>query len=163
MTKRKMTSEQKTGFKTPESYFENFTAQRLLDKGKKLPPESGFKIPADYFEKIAINPVEKKEKTVIPLFSKKIAIMLSAAAAIALLIFLNLDRSVQNKITDDHLSPAEIEHYIDNNNFDFEILEIDVSYDREFQDLNEELNKINRDSLLEYLIQNSEATTLLNN
>lgn len=173
MTKKTKNQKSGSGFKTPDGYFDHFQVNLSENESNEVRLEeveaSGFKVPQDYFEEFSVDLSEKKEKSgrVISFFSKRNLVRLGGIAAIFILglfIFQNPPQPVTN-VANTVLSQGDIEDYIDNNDIDFYTL--DFSYftkneNTSAEDLKIELNQINQKTLLNYLSENSEVTTLLN-
>ena len=91
MKKNNLKNINKTGFKVPQDYFENFEDILLSElKLKGASAHSGFKVPKGYFENLdgqIINAIEKdKDHKVIPLFAwKKVAYAAAVAASLVLM------------------------------------------------------------------------------
>ena len=126
---------------------------------------------ASYFENMADNIIAKETKktTVIPLFKKPSSWAISAAASIAILVFLNFPGSKNNNVllSLNDISTSEIESYIDHNiaDFDSDLISEFISEEKfeetALEELKEieiieavestiELDNINSDEILDY-------------
>ena len=99
----------KTGFKTPDNYFDavedNIMNAIKKENSLNISKETGFITPENYFdtiEDVIINKIEKKNTTkVITLFSKRNLIYASSIAAAILIMFgiyLNKDNDILEEI-----------------------------------------------------------------
>ncbi|WP_052823520.1 hypothetical protein [Neotamlana sedimentorum] len=106
----------KTGFKTPQDYFNNFDDSLLsVAKLKDNASAPGFKIPDNYFKTLEVAVTEKisseKKPKVIPLFNKRnILYATSIAAAVVLLFSLTLFNNEKNSWNT--LDIETVENYI---------------------------------------------------
>ncbi len=120
MKKNKLHNNIKSGFKTPEGYFDSLEEHIMSElKLKELSNSSGFKTPDNYFsnlEDTITSQVSKKETKVIKLFTKKRLIYISGIAAAILLLF---NVSIFNKIEEWPTDFQTVETYI---------LEEDINY-----------------------------------
>ncbi|WP_121665731.1 hypothetical protein [Mesonia aquimarina] len=157
---------QESGFKTPKNYFENFKVElpatnTELDFTKEK--NAGFTVPKNYFNNFEVNlPVEEKETKVISLFSTKNIFKIASVAAVLIFVISILNKSSDNFITNDDLNQAAIEDYIDNNEIDYNSQDLYFTFKNNNQIIEKELEDINREELLEYLTENTEITSLLN-
>lgn len=173
MTKKTKNQQSRSGFKTPDGYFDHFQVKLSENESNQARFEeveaSGFKVPENYFEEFTVDLSENTEKSgrVISLFSRKNILRLGGVAAIFILglfLFENSSQPVTN-VANNVIDQSDIEDYIDNNDIDFYTL--DFSYftkneNNSAENLKTELNQIDQKTLLNYLSENSEVTTLLN-
>jgi len=112
MKKFNLKNIKRSGFKTPEDYFDKFEAS-VLNQDKIKNSGNGFKVPEGYFETIEdtiLNKVNQKESKVIQLFSRKsIITSLSIAASIFLLFNLSI---FEKRITFDSLDNETLENFV---------------------------------------------------
>ena len=148
-------------FKTPESYFENFSdalKDKLSEDKLDLPQEDGYAVPENYFNGVhasILEKLEKKETKVVQLHPyKKYYAAVASIAAIAL-VFLGLNWNTTPEVTWEDIAHTEIEAYFENNDFDltsYEIAEVLPIDELEINDILE--NQFNEDNVLEYLNEN---------
>ncbi|MEJ2112749.1 MAG: hypothetical protein P8X62_03255, partial [Flavobacteriaceae bacterium] len=112
MKKYKFKNIKRSGFTTPEDYFEKFEVS-FLSQDKILSPDNGFKVPQGYFESVedtVLSKVNQKENKVIQLFNRKTVIAgLSIAASILLLFNLSI---FEKQITFDSLDYETLEDFV---------------------------------------------------
>ncbi len=159
----------KNPFKTPESYFEDFSEKltsRLSEEGTSLPENDGFIVPNNYFEGLHKNIQQKlkvEETKVIPLHPyKKYYYAVASIAAIALVLFA-LNQNTSKEITFEDIANSEIENYFENNELDFstyEIAELVPVDELEIGDIL--LNGLDDEKVMEYLDNNTENFEELN-
>lgn len=101
----------KSGFKTPQNYFETFEANiKTTAQLKENVPQSGFKTPNNYFDTFTVAiPTLKKDTKVIPLYKKIVLSVGSIAAAILLFFSLNL---FKKDVNFNSLSTATLDSYL---------------------------------------------------
>ena len=154
----------KTGFKTPDNYFDSFE-EKLLNKLSietevLIDNKTGYKIPKDYFdafEKELLSKVEKPEPKVIPLFNTRKLYYVASVAAILIFSLFIINPTYSDPITFDDLEYASIEEYINTENIDISAVELADLYGVETNDLDHiSFLNIEDDNILEYL---SEETT----
>ena len=157
----------KTGFKVPNTYFEDFKVDfsRNEDKNTSILSSiksTGLKTPENYFEDFKVNiPLEEKKATkVISIRRNKVFTFISTAAAVALFILLIYkEDSVIPEASE--LSRLAIEDYLEQNEFDFEN-EIDYKNNADLSDFHSQLNTVDNEAILEYLSNNTDMTSFLN-
>lgn len=173
MTKKTKNQQSRAGFKTPSGYFDQFQVGLPENESNQARFEeveaSGFKVPHNYFDEFTVDLSEDLGKSgrVIPLFSRRNLLRLGGIAAILILgifIFPKQSQPVTN-IANNVIDKGDIEDYIDNHDIDFYTL--DFSYftkneNSNAQNLRAELNQIDQKTLLNYLSENAEVTTFLN-
>jgi hypothetical protein len=159
---------QKSGFKVPENYFDNFE-KRIFNKieTETLPKETGFKAPDGYFDSLEDTLLQrlnakKNHQKVISLNSRKTWIYLTAIAACLTIIVSMLirDESIVKQI--DSLKTASIENYIEEGYLDLESYEVLALLDDEdLTNINFESDIFSEELLEDYLLENSIEETLL--
>lgn len=154
----------KTGFKTPDNYFESFD-EKLLNKlsiktDVQVENKTGFKVPEGYFdsfEKELMNKIKKTEPKVISIFNKKNFYYVASVAAILIFSLFIINPTYSDPITFDNLEYASIEEYINTESLDISAMELADLYGVETNDLdNISFLEIDDENILEYL---SEETT----
>lgn len=164
MKKKQLTYHNESGFKVPKNYFENFEGHlfsklnenKVLDK--KL--DTGFEVPENYFEKFELDLPKEKETRVIALFSRR---QLKFAASIAAMLVFML--SIFNdygtkKISFSTIGYETVEAYLENDNVDFNNLEIERIISKDYQSAELKFNKIGEDALFDYLMNTSTELSL---
>jgi len=156
----------KTGFKTPEDYFNNLENRILdnikMDKTLKGIDNTGFNMPDGYLNTVEDAVFSKLPSTndikIVSLFSKRSLIYLSGVAAAALLFFNLFYNSTTTTL--DNIDIELVENYIINEGFDtYEIAALLTEYQ-----LTEELfvnDYIIDDDLENYILDNSSIEDLL--
>lgn len=154
----------KTGFKTPDNYFESFD-EKLLNKlsiktDVPVEKETGFKVPKGYFDSFEnelLNKIDKPTPKVISLFSTSKFYYAASVAAIIVFSLFIINPTYSDPITFDNLEYASIEEYINTEILDITAIELADLYEVETKDLdNISFLNIEDDNILEYL---SEETT----
>jgi len=117
MKNKKLHSVKKSGFETPNNYFETFEEQLLRNiKLSETVEKSGFKTPEDYFETFEDKfqqTFEKQNNTkVIALFNWKQVASVAAIAACLLLMF-TLFYPQQDDLAFEDIETVAIENYLD--------------------------------------------------
>ncbi len=158
-----------SGFKTPENYFENFEKQ-LFSKIEEvnLPKSAGFKVPTGYFEsleeKVLLNAIpSEKSRKVISLFSNRKLGYVAAIAACLVLCFMLFKPN--HSISEDFnsLQMATIENYINDGNLNLDIYDVTTIFnDEDISAVNFENLKFSDGALKNYLMENIDEETLLN-
>jgi len=159
----------KNPFKTPESYFENFS-DGLLDKLSEekldLPKEDGFTIPENYFDALHEN-IQKKlnteETKVVQLHPYRKYYAVAASIAAIVIVFLGFNWSTPEEVTFDDLASADIESYFESNELGlttYEIAEVLPVDELEINDILE--NQFEEENVIEYLNENIDDIEDLN-
>ncbi|WP_338359442.1 hypothetical protein [Yeosuana marina] len=156
----------KTGFKVPKDYFENFEDMLLSElKLKETSKNTGFKVPEDYFKSLDSHITEAVKKDnkpkVIKLFTWKKASYATAIAASLILMF-NVFYTQKNTLTLDNIETVSIENYLLNEDFqttDMASLLTNEDLD-DFDSI--ELN-FQEESLEDYVFENSEIEDIISN
>jgi len=118
MKKENLHNIKKTGFKTPENYFETFSErlnERLNEKDVIGVKNAGFKIPENYFETFESNFTDKlndKEETKIIQFKSKRTWYYAAGIAASIVLLLSIIFTNKNGISIDKLETVAIESYL---------------------------------------------------
>jgi hypothetical protein len=153
-----------SGFKVPNDYFSQVEEQILSEvQLKNTVDASGFDVPDSYFEslenKIFLKLEEEQDVKVIPLFSWKNVMYVSAIAACLVLMF-NVFYNASETITFDSLETASIENYLEQEDY--------TSYELAFLLTDDELNinnftdtEISEESLEDYLLDQSNIEDLI--
>ena len=154
----------KTGFKTPDNYFDSFD-EKLLSKlaaktGIQVDNKTGFKVPEGYFdsfEKELLSKTDKPIPKVISLFSISKFYYVASVAAILVFSLFIIKPTYSGPITFDDLEYASIEEYINTENLDITAVELADLYGVHTTDLdNISFLNIEDENILNYL---SEETT----
>ncbi|MCZ4318325.1 hypothetical protein O4H26_04920 [Aequorivita viscosa] len=155
-------------FKVPEGYFETFE-ERLFSKisEENFPKSTGFKVPDTYFENLdervlaAVTSSEKPKK-VIQLFPKKY-FGYAAAVAACLLIGFTIFTNNDSESSLDALQLAAIDTYIEEGNLNFDLYDL-TSYieDKDITNIDFEAQQFSDDDLEDYLLNNLDAATIIN-
>jgi hypothetical protein len=157
-----------SGFKAPENYFENFE-ERLFGKisEENFPKSAGHTVPDGYFENLedrVLKTVIASEKPtkVIPLFAKKYFGYAAAIAACLLLGFTLFNTKTDNSGLDS-LQLAAIDTYIEDGNLNIDLYDL-TSYidDEDITDLNMDDYQFSETTLENYLLENVDEETLIN-
>jgi hypothetical protein len=113
-----------TGYKTPESYFENFD-EALFAKiaASTLPKKHGFKVPDSYFEnledKIVAKAIASKKPQQKVITLKRALVFVSGIAA-AMVLYFNIAKTnepVKEEISFDSLTVSEINTWLEDESF----------------------------------------------
>lgn len=157
-----------SGFKTPENYFENFE-ERLFIKisEESFPKSAGHSIPDGYFQNLEdriLNKVIHSEKPtkVISLFPKKYFGYAAAIAACLIIGFTVFNTETENTALDS-LQLAAIDIYIEDGNLNLDLYDL-TSFieDEDFFDLNLDDRKFSESVLENYILENIDEETLIN-
>lgn len=158
----------KTGFKTPDNYFDavedNIMNAIKKENSLNISKETGFITPEKYFdtiEDVIINKIEKKNTTkVITLFSKRNLIYASSIAAAILIMFgiyLNKDNDILEEI-----EYEIVENYILNQG----ISSYDIASlltEEELSNINFEImdEAFNNEDIEDYLLENANLEDII--
>jgi len=162
-----------TGFKVPENYFENFQVSRaslqqekeLEDSFENQPIEAGFKVPQNYFEEFEVKlPSAAKEGKVISLFSRENILRVSGIAAIFIIGFFIWKNQFSFDVVKNqqNINSIAIEDQLEKDFFDFEFRDLDTPFNGSISVDKKELKSIDEDAILDYLSENAELITLIN-
>ncbi|MDC8000439.1 hypothetical protein POV26_05290 [Aequorivita todarodis] len=157
-----------SGFKTPENYFESFEARLFCRISEEnFPKSAGHKVPDGYFEQMedrVLKTVFHSEKPakVIPLFPKKY-FGYAAAVAASLLIGFTIFNTETDNSSLDSLQLAAIDTYIEDGNLNLDLYDL-TSYlnDDDITDLNLDFQQIPESTLKNYLLEQLDEATLIN-
>lgn len=172
MKNKKDIFENQTGFKVPENYFEDFqVSQASLQQENKLEDafenqsiKAGFKVPQSYFEEFEVKlPQEAKKGKVISLFSTENMIRVSGIAAIFIIGFFVLKNqfSIQEFSNQQPINPIALEDQLEKDYFDLELMDFEISLNGSISVDEKQLKSINEDAILDYLSENAELITLI--
>lgn len=175
MKHNKLPYNDKSGFKVPDNYFENFEEKMMRSIGEKPALEnipfqtnSGFKVPEFYFEDLENKIIskaegEKKNGKLISLFTNtKLYYVAAIAAVFAGVISSVFFNPVNENFTIDGLELSAIEQYIDEGYIDFNYNEISAfmaEEDYSFDDFN--TSGLSDEQVFEYLSENIEDPNIL--
>ncbi|MCB0464073.1 MAG: hypothetical protein KDC78_00145 [Aequorivita sp.] len=156
------------GFKTPENYFEHFE-ERLFSKisEEKFPKSAGHTVPDGYFENMedrVLNAVINSEKPtkVIPLFAKKY-VGYAAAIAACLIIGFTVFNTKTDSSSLDSLQLVAIDTYIEDGNLNLDLYDLTTYIDDEdITNLNLDNHQFSETTLENYLLENVDEETLIN-
>lgn len=156
----------KSGYKIPENYFENFEGRLFskLDEESPLDQKitSGFEVPKNYFEKLSVELPEEKESKVLPLFSKKTIRLAVSIAAMLVFMFSVFNEYKNGKISFSTIGYESVESYIENDNIDLQNPDIERIILKEPFSSELKFDKIGEDAIFDYLMNNSSELTFLN-
>ncbi len=157
----------KTGFKTPDNYFESID-ETILEKiasQKKIQniDDPGFKVPYNYFDnvdKTILSQLNSDEKTkVIALFNKKNLYYIAGLAA-SLLIFVAI---FFNNTTNEELSVDVVESYLENRNLtSYELAQLLSEAEILDEDFTITETDFEEENLEAYLLENTDIESILN-
>lgn len=165
MKKDKLHNIKKTGFKTPEDYFDNFEDKLMdnLNSSNALSQinDPGFEVPKNYFENIE-NDIFKKVKEddapVIQLSSRR---QLYYVAGIAASIILMLAIFI-NKPFEEELSVEMVEIYLEDRDLSsYELAELLADSELLEDDFVITETSFEEDNLESYLLENSEIDLII--
>lgn len=165
MKNKKFHTNKKSGFTTPDNYFENFNVKLPISSEENLRSKaknSGFSTPKNYFNEFTVTPPKPTKGKVVPLFTKESIFKIAVAAAIIVFLINITNFSSTSLITEKAIDHATIENYIDNNEIDFDSQELYFSFDNNSEIIQQELENLDRTAILEYLTENEEMISLLN-
>ncbi len=159
----------KSGFKTPEGYFEGFTDDLLNKMSKEtssLPKEGRFKVPEGYFDNLNKEVLEKiteKESKVISLKSYRKYFYAAASVAAILLLVFSIQWRDKSSFTFDDLASTDIEIYLEDNELGLSSYELAELLLTEDLDVNEILNsELDDENIIDYLEDNIDDIDELN-
>ncbi|WP_422860264.1 hypothetical protein ACOKFD_05155 [Flagellimonas sp. S174] len=169
-----MGKKDKSNFKTPEGYFDNFNerlmqklhADEAIEKLSYLPESDGFHIPKGYFKSVdkkVLSQIREKDTKVIQLSSYRKYFYGAAAVAAALLLFFGLNLQKESPVAFEDLASAEIDAYLENTELDltyYEWAELVSLEDAELSDVMD--TPLETENILEYLDENIEDIEELN-
>ena len=155
-------------FKTPESYFENFTdglMDKLNEEKFNLPKDDGFLVPEDYFDELHKNIQGKlsEETKVVQLHPYRKYYLAAASIAAIAVIFLGFNWNNTGEITFEDLANTDIENYFESNDLGlttYEIAEVLPIDELEINDILE--NQFDEENVIDYLNDNVDDIEDLN-
>jgi hypothetical protein len=162
-------SQNKSGFKVPDGYFDTFTGkllETLREQEAHLPKYDGFSVPDGYFESLderLRDKISLPADRVIPLQAyKKYFLAAAAVAAIVMLFVLMPERNTPQPGFED-LARADIANYMENNELEFTEDEITQSFPVEELEIGDMLeSRLNDEYIMEYLDNSMEDYEELN-
>jgi len=156
----------KTGFKVPENYFEDFQEALLSElKLKELCANSVFKVPENYFEtlddKILKAVKDQKETKVIKLFSwKKIAYTTPIAASVIIMLGILFNKN--SSLSIDKIETASIENYILTEELESNEM-ASLFSNEDLSDISFTNNNLNPETLEDFVLDNLEIEEIITN
>lgn len=166
MKKKQLTYNNEPGFKVPEKYFEDFEG-RLFSKlsrkqllNEKL--ETGFEVPKNYFKKFDMDLPSKKETKVITLFSKRNLKLATSIAAMLIFVLSVFNDDGNKEISFSTIGYETVESYLQNDNVNFNNLEIERIITNGSNASEIEFKKIDEEALFDYLMNASTELSLIN-
>ena len=155
----------KTGFKTPDNYFDVF--ENNLFKQLQLKNKTGFTTPENYFDTLetdVLKQIEHSKTKVISLISKKqVAYISTIAAALVFSIFILKPSDIQN-VTFDDIEYAAYEDYFSTEDITITSNEIAEIYGINSSDLDEiSFSNIENDNIIDYLSEETISEDYFNN
>ncbi|PKD20957.1 hypothetical protein APR41_13070 [Salegentibacter salinarum] len=164
MKKEKISYNQKSGFKTPENYFEGLEDE-LLDMVKfsetlEEKKSAGFTTPNGYFnglEDEILEKATKPEPKVRKLFTKEAFLYAASIAAIVIAFASTFYINPETQTSWEDLELSVMENYIDDNNIDFSTSEIsNYIFQQGYIIDDADLNTVNSEAMRSYLDENLE-------
>ncbi len=164
MKKEKISYNQKSGFKTPENYFEGLEDE-LLDMvkfsetlGEKK--SAGFTTPNGYFDGLEdeiLKKATKPEPKVRKLFTKEAFLYAASIAAIVIAFASIFYINPETQTSWENLELSVMENYIDDNNIDFSTSEIsNYIFQQGYIIDDADLHTVNSEAMRSYLDENLE-------
>ncbi len=173
MKKKGLPYQQKSGFKVPEGYFQDFEDRMMretvsLDKEEKEQPNNPFSVPDNYFDSFGQRMMERlkeepKETKVIPLHRKKILSYVAGIAAVLAVIFSTVLLNNSQEVGFEDLDMLAVENYL------LETLDIvnpeenPFINEREFSFATSPGDNLDREALYDYLNENIDDPSILLN
>lgn len=143
----------KTGFKTPDNYFDVFE-NNILEQ-LKFEKKTGFTVPENYFDTLesdVLKRIEPSKTKVISFISKKQLAYISTIAATLVFCFFVLKPSDMQNITFDDIEYSAYEDYFSIEDINITSDELAEMFDINSNDLDEiSFSKIEDDNILNYL------------
>lgn len=164
---KKQLYKQQQGFKTPENYFEDFEARLFLQlkEEKQLSEEkiaAGFDIPQDYFQHFEVALPKEKATKVLPLFRKENFKYVAGLAAMLVLMFTIFTDYENTNTSFDSVDYGSIESYIENDRTNFSVPGIERILVENPHLSEVEFDKIDDKAIFDYLINNSNELSFIN-
>lgn len=167
MKENRLPYSNKSGFKVPEDYFQDFQSRMMerVTEDEQSFGASPFKVPENYFDQLGDKVFEKLDNTskkpkVIPLFRRKTWSYIAGVAAVAAVLFSSVVFNDNGEIGFEDLDITAVENYL------LESLDLDNPHEAPFVDyeLTASANpNIDKEALFEYLNENIEEPALLLN
>ena len=173
MKKKGLPYQQKSGFKIPDGYFQDFEARMMreigsLDKEEKERQNNPFSVPDNYFDSfeqrmMARLKEEPKETKVVPLHRKKVLSYVAGIAAVLAVIFSSVLLNDSRDVGFEDLDMLAVENYL------LETLDIvnpeenPLINDREFSFATSPSTNLDREALYDYLNENVDDPSILLN
>lgn len=167
MKKNRLPYNNKSGFKVPEGYFQDFQSRMMerVTEGEKDFGANPFKVPENYFDQLAGRVFEKidtppKKGKVIPLFHQKTWSYIAGVAAVVAVLLSAVLFNDNNEIAFEDLDITAVENYL------LESFDMDNPNTAPFIDyeITASANpNIDKEALFEYLNENIEEPALLLN
>jgi hypothetical protein len=143
----------KTGFKTPEDYFNTFETN--LFEQLQIETKTGYKIPENYFDTLeddVLKKIKPPKTKVISLIGRRQLAYISTIAAMLVFSFFILKPSDIQKLTFDDVEYTAFEEYLSDENIDISANELAELYNINTSDLDDiYFSNIEEDNILEYL------------
>lgn len=153
MKKKHLTYHNHSGFKLPETYFEDFESRFFVKLeaeksfGEKI--ASGYKIPENYFEEFSVPLSKNPGPKVIPIFGRKNMWYAASIAAVLVLIFSVFTKNQSPKAMFPTVDQASIESYFENSQMELSTLQ---EFEENVELSEPEFSTINEELLLDYLM-----------
>lgn len=149
----------KTGFKTPDNYFNTF--EDTLYEQLSINTKTGFEAPKDYFEDLEEKLLKKieqpKKSKLISLVNKKQFLSFSSIAAAFIIAFFIVKPSELNPLNFNDIEYADYEDYLNTEELDISSNELVELLEIDSEDLNNiSFVTIENENILNYL---SDETT----
>ncbi|MBV7268622.1 hypothetical protein [Winogradskyella luteola] len=166
MKKDKLHNIKKTGYKTPDNYFESFENRffERLSEGKSVEDikDSGYTVPKNYFDSVegnVLNKIHTNETSVVKLKSRQSFYYIAGiAASLVLLIAIFLN----NDVPEESLSIEMVETYIENRDLDsYELAQLLSDADLLEDDFTITNTPYQEENLENYLLDNADIETYL--
>lgn len=166
MNKDKLHKVKKTGFKTPDNYFESFE-DKLLERMSKSKPISdiqspGFKVPKDYFDSVedsVMGNLNEDKTRVVKLTSRKKWYYVAGIAASLVLFFAIF---IGKGGSTDELSVEMVEAYLENRDLDsYELAQLLSDVDLLEDDFIITTTPYEEENLESYLLENIDVENFI--
>ena len=164
MKKDKISYHSKSGFKTPQGYFEGFenellqTMQRSENIGGNK--ASGFTTPKGYFDGLEdelLKKVNQPKPKIRTLFTKEAFLYAASVAAIIIAFASTFYINPENKTSWENLELSVMESYIDNNSIELSTGELsNYIFQQGYIIDDTDLDKVDSEAMMNYLDENLE-------
>ena len=155
----------KTGFKTPENYFDAF--ENNLFEQLQIETKTGFKVPDNYFDTLetdVLKQIEPSKTKVISLINRKQLAYISTIAAALVLSFFLLKPSDLQELTFDDIEYSTYEDYFSIEDINITYNELAEMYDINSTDLDDiSFSNIEENNIIEYLSEETISDDYFNN